>query len=313
MVEMISKCLGVVSLVVARPKLTCCILLILFLIVALRPFIAFWIDIVFDNGINDSLCPECSYSHEEEDNEIPLNIHQIFYTIKSTEIPQEWKHAMWSWSRLNPGFKYNLWNSSSVESLIVSKYPHLWDTYRQYGHWVQRIDMAKYIILHQYGGIYVDTDIECLKSMKNVMKTFPQNTKVVVYEAYPWGKASEFIMCARKHPFMTSVIQGFNRAHRWYIAPYARPMFTTGPMYFGGRYAAYKNKEDILVLDDKSFLKNLHGGSWHSSDGRIVYFFYSHLKNILSFRMVIVILCLIVLIFLFLYLKRKRRSNKSTV
>ena len=290
MVKSMSRCL-----VVPKLRLTFLVLILLFLIITLQPFLAFWMDIVIDVG-TDNLCSECSYSPGDEQSEIPLNIHQIFFTIKNSQIPLQWRHATESWTRLNPDFKYILWNSSTVESLIVSKYPQLWDTYREYGHWVQRIDMAKYIILHQYGGIYVDTDIECLESMKNVFKKFPENTKVVVYEAYPWGKASEFIICSRKHPFMASVVQGLYRAHRWYIAPYARPMFTTGPMYFGGRYAAFTNKENILVLNNYTFLNNLHGGTWHSSDGRIIYFFYGYLKNILSFKRIIVLMCLVAIL-----------------
>ena len=52
-------------------------------------------------------------------------------------------------------WKYVLWSKDAVDWLILTEYPHLWATYKSYPRWVQRADMARYAILHKYGGIYL--------------------------------------------------------------------------------------------------------------------------------------------------------------
>ena len=279
----------------------------IFLLIALQPFAAFFMDVYFNYGQDYDLCVDCNSVKESKSSDIPLIIHQVFFGVTEKEIPQKWKLGQESWSKLNPDFKYILWNASAVEELVATMYPKLLDTYHSYGHWVQRADVSRYVILHQYGGIYADLDLECLKSLTDVFKTFPKEAGVILYDAYPGGVASDFIISKQNHPFMASVIQGLKRAHRWFIVPYARPMFTTGPMYFGGRFKAFKNKEDIFVFNNfHSYVHNNHGGSWHSADGELIYFLYGLVTKSILVEIALCI-CIIMLPICVIYIKCRSR------
>lgn len=61
-----------------------------------------------------------------------------------------------------PEFKHELWTDERMRSLIASEYPFFLKHYDGYVHPIQRVDSARYFILHQYGGLYADLDIEPL-------------------------------------------------------------------------------------------------------------------------------------------------------
>lgn len=46
-------------------------------------------------------------------------------------------------------WQYVLWDLPAVEALVREDYPELWPTFHGYNHWVQRADVARYVILHK--------------------------------------------------------------------------------------------------------------------------------------------------------------------
>ena len=103
----------------------------------------------------------------------PRYVHQIFgLKGDDEEMPTPWRRAQKTWLNrhravevedpvvLAPGaiaeeWKYVLWSKDAVDALMRTDYPRLWAAYRSYPRWVQRADMARYAILHKYGGIYL--------------------------------------------------------------------------------------------------------------------------------------------------------------
>lgn len=280
---------------------------VIFTIILVRPFLLFCLDVLFDaSGLMS--CPNCSTESENQDS-FPLRIHQIYFNVsKSNSLYLKLKDARESWSRLNRQFEYKLWDEAMVEELIRDKYPHMKELYKSFSRWIQKVDMAKYLILHQYGGIYADIDIECVKNMKEVYETFPKYTGVVMYYTKPFGVATDFIIAKPKHSFMTLVVQRLSSAHRWYILPYLNAMLATGPVYLSARYWTFKNRQDILVLKDtKSFLAHKTGASWHEVDGKIIWWVF--MNRTLHMKWTAVGVGAILLLVLVKIIIRKRRSK----
>ena len=42
---------------------------------------------------------------------------------------------------------------------MKQEFPQFWDTYTHVPFAVQRVDIARFAILHKYGGMYVDLDV----------------------------------------------------------------------------------------------------------------------------------------------------------
>lgn len=99
---------------------------------------------------------------------IPRIIHQ---TWKTEEIPYHHYDRRWveSWTRLHPDWLYVLWSDRRLRELTRSCYP---DFEIMCGSDVPGIflaDFGRYAALHQFGGLYVDLDYECLKNMEPLL------------------------------------------------------------------------------------------------------------------------------------------------
>lgn len=87
---------------------------------------------------------------------IPKIIHQIWL---GSPFPEASKKLQESWKRNNPDWQYILWTEHEIEEFeLVNKYQY--DAAINYG---EKSDIARYEILYRMGGLYIDTDFECLK------------------------------------------------------------------------------------------------------------------------------------------------------
>jgi mannosyltransferase OCH1-like enzyme len=88
---------------------------------------------------------------------IPKILHQIWI---GKEMPERNRVMCSSWTRLNPEFEYRLWDDGAIRGLGDFEARGAYDRARSLG---TKSDIARYEILRRFGGIYVDTDFECVK------------------------------------------------------------------------------------------------------------------------------------------------------
>jgi hypothetical protein len=88
---------------------------------------------------------------------IPRIIHQMYRT---TVLPEDWAHVPRAWKQLHADYQYMLWTDEQLRQLIADDYPWLLETYDAYPHDTQRWDASRFAILHKYGGVYADLDIQ---------------------------------------------------------------------------------------------------------------------------------------------------------
>lgn len=88
---------------------------------------------------------------------IPKIIHQIWL---GSEFPPKYQAFQNSWKKYHPDWEYRLWTEKELATFPM-KHRALFDASINYG---EKSDIARYEILYQMGGLYVDTDFECLKA-----------------------------------------------------------------------------------------------------------------------------------------------------
>lgn len=88
---------------------------------------------------------------------VPNIIHQIWI---GSPFPEKYRRFQESWKKYNPDWEYRLWTDKELENLPMQN-RDLYDASCNYG---EKSDIARYEILYQFGGLYVDTDFECLRS-----------------------------------------------------------------------------------------------------------------------------------------------------
>ena len=77
------------------------------------------------------------------------------------KLPKKYKKWINSWKKYNPEWEYKLWNENNIKDL--DNYGI--DIYSKEMNPGYRSDIIRYIVLKRYGGLYIDTDFECLKSI----------------------------------------------------------------------------------------------------------------------------------------------------
>ena len=183
-----------------------------------------------------------------------------------------------------------------IEELIRSKYPDIEELYHSYTHWVRRADVARYLVLHQFGGIYVDIDMECIKPLSLIMDKV-KSKGICMYESQPIGYNIDFLATEPNHPFFAFVIKGLKYSNRWYIFPHLNAMLSTGPTYFFGRYLNFDRTEDMHALTNEGineYIKRTAGCSWCGWDTTAILWHRRHSSQIkLVFILILVVICAI--------------------
>ena len=100
---------------------------------------------------------------QDGDNEdkIPKKIHQIWLGGK---VPDKYREFMDSWQMFNPTWEYKLWMDMDANELMRNH-----TVYNKCSNHGMKSDILRYEILRRYGGVYVDTDFECLKPFDDLM------------------------------------------------------------------------------------------------------------------------------------------------
>lgn len=89
---------------------------------------------------------------------IPKVIHRIW--LGEEEMPSEYVRFGESWREHHPGWEMRLWTDAELPPL---SYPDALERCRNYG---EASDVVRYEILYRFGGVYVDTDVECLRPIE---------------------------------------------------------------------------------------------------------------------------------------------------
>ena len=91
--------------------------------------------------------------------EIPRIVHQIWL---GGPLPDKYRLWSQSWSTKNPGWAHRLWLDADAAQLRM-KNRVAFDAAINPG---EKSDIMRLEILQQFGGLYVDTDFECLQSIE---------------------------------------------------------------------------------------------------------------------------------------------------
>lgn len=97
---------------------------------------------------------------------IPRYIHYCWFGNKP--IPKIYKKYMKTWEKFCPGYKFMLWNE---ENFPIEKYKYAAEAYKE-GKMAFVSDVARIYALEKYGGIYLDTDVEIIRPLDDVLKGY---------------------------------------------------------------------------------------------------------------------------------------------
>jgi len=153
----------------------------------------------------------------------PKILHQIYLTAVGTpEDPTtgaSLTQARQSCRALHPHWRHNLWTNANATTFITTHYPSILPHYTSYAQTIQRTNILRYLLLHHYGGVYLDLDITCLAPLDGLL-----SLPFVSPAAFPVGVNNAFLLSKPGHRFWEGVIAGIGERDLWWGLPYVENM-----------------------------------------------------------------------------------------
>ena len=94
---------------------------------------------------------------------IPRIIHQVW--VGPNPLPQEFVRYRESWRRHHPDWEMRLWTEENLPTDLVRK-----EVYERLRNPAERSDIIRLEVLYRFGGVYVDTDVECLRPIDPLLE-----------------------------------------------------------------------------------------------------------------------------------------------
>ena len=95
---------------------------------------------------------------------IPKIIHYCWFGGK--ELPPLAKKCIASWRKFLPDYEIKEWNENNYD---IKKHPFMVKAYEE-KKWAFVSDYARLDVLYEYGGIYLDTDVEIIKNIDDLLE-----------------------------------------------------------------------------------------------------------------------------------------------
>lgn len=269
---------------------------------------------------------------------IPQNIHQIWFQ-GIDDIPQKYTPNIASIKTLAPDWKYYYWDETGLFQQCLLYSERCAKKFINYKHMHQKMDLARYAILYNLGGIYIDMDCELLKPLSTIpgltkheliISRLPGNYLENMFATGSVHKKSlnnGVILSSPKNIYMKKLIDAvvdFD-SDSSFNPLYKNKQYciykTTGPHIFTHIFDQYKNDPNVLILDheyfepcfsantyctisDKTIINHKQDLSWVSTPMITFFKSYFHVKNFVTNNTTICLFstCCIILIIIILSL-----------
>lgn len=150
------------------------------------------------------------------EDKIPKTIHYCWFG--KNKIPEQYYQYRESWKKYCPGYEIIEWNEDNYD---VSKNAYMYAAYQD-KNWAFVSDYARIDVVNQYGGIYLDMDVELLKSLDALLK----ENAFCGYESFDYANFGLGFGSVKNNPILESLLQYYEQL-RWDKGKVACPVYQT--------------------------------------------------------------------------------------
>lgn len=180
---------------------------------------------------------------------IPKTIHQIWV---GDPMPKMFERYQRSWAIHHPGWEIRLWTEPDLGWLAnQAMFDHPTDYVPAAGVGQFRADIARYEILHQFGGLYVDVDFEALKPIDPLIESL---TCFATWEEQDRWIANGLMGAEPDDPFIGRLIQDLPTSVEARVGQ--RPSRLSGPQFLTRQWQA--DPSGMTVLPQRLFYPYSH-------------------------------------------------------
>lgn len=175
---------------------------------------------------------------------IPRRFHRLWLGGEEPEWTQGFSQ---SWSEHHPHWRVHEWTDENISALFPLRNQRLYDEAAEITEHVGqfRSDIVRYELLHRVGGVWVDTDFECLRPLDRLIA---DSECFAAWEVQDRWIANGLMGSIPGHPFIDRLIRGLPASVQRLRG--ARPNKLSGPQYVTRHYRV---NSSIDVLDESFF------------------------------------------------------------
>ncbi len=150
-------------------------------------------------------------------NDVPKIIHHIWIQGYQ-EMNSEDRNNVENIKRLNPDWVHILWDDDAIRDLLDSKYPEILDFYNNVvnlpgsvNYLASKSDIARSVIVYEYGGCYMDVDVECVDNLDSIVKNIPKQKSVFACSEKYGMYSDSFFMASYKNQILKNIIENITK------------------------------------------------------------------------------------------------------
>jgi hypothetical protein len=158
----------------------------------------------------------------------------------------------------HPGWQVKVWDGEGVHALVRRAAPEYYaQRFLAYPAPIMRVDAARYFILHEHGGVYMDMDYLLVRPLDALLEAHRSATSLVYEEETFNGSraiTNSFLVTAPGSPLTAALIEGLRAAEAGPVAA-GQPVTldyvyaTTGPAFLAA--AVRKLASPVVLLRDE--------------------------------------------------------------
>lgn len=220
---------------------------------------------------------------------IPRNIHFLWgFLGDNGPLPSREDSNHGTWQQLNPAWDCQIRTPDSVDSILPAG--PVGDLYRRLPTAIQRCDVARPLLLSEYGGIYSDLDVQPFRDMDWLCGMFPR-ARVLLIEEVTLSRASSirrgkrfsirggqpelrlrvanfWMASVPGHPFWQDVLELIDQRCQLPVQHDYDVIYTTGPDVISEVYhRTWEKYDDVALVPRRTarrFFRHRTHGSWRT-------------------------------------------------
>jgi len=187
---------------------------------------------------------------------IPKITHQIWMQGWET-LPENFQMNVDRLHEVNPDYQHMKWDEKSLRTECQKYSAACLEKFDSFEYLHSKVDLGRYVVLYNYGGISVDTD---MVAMRPIRYTPHINTDdfLISQQTFPYNllglKNNALIICTQKNYIIKDAIEtiiGDTRTPADFTLKEFYVDRTTGPIFIGNIVDSYKH--NVVVLDYKYY------------------------------------------------------------
>jgi len=173
------------------------------------------------------------------------------------KLPEKFRDNVNRLHLMNAEYKHMQWDEKTLREECAKISKECVAKYDSFEHMISRVDFGRYVILYNYGGISIDTDMYPMRSISNT-PGLDKHDFIISSAAYPYNIVGYLnngvIICKEKHDILLKIINDIINDRRKTSDFMSKDLFvhkTTGPLFIRRELEPFMDR--IYILDYKYY------------------------------------------------------------